>query len=313
MFRVWRQRVAQGLALLFVVVTLGSFGFNAVTAGRAGVPRGLLYVQAGDVRTRYRVWGSQGPPVVLVHGSFESADVWAPMAEVLGRDHRVYALDVTGFGYSEHRKPYNARHMAEQVLGFGRSLGLQRPVLVGHSSGAAIVAEAALRGPQEVGGVVFVDGDALPTGAGDSTPVTYLFLDPYRTSLLRLGLKSDWLVRKAYSRICGPRCPRLDRAGVDQWTRPFRVKGAEKAAWAMIRAGVVGISEARLGQLRGLPVPKGVVFGSEDSVFSKGTPGETARRIGACPPVMVPRARHLPMVSDPAVVAGAVSGLRSCA
>ncbi|MBO2454559.1 alpha/beta hydrolase [Actinomadura barringtoniae] len=298
--------------MLFVVVTLGSFGFNWVTAGRAQVPRGLLYVQAGDVRTRYRVWGTQGPQVVLVHGSFESADAWAPMAEVLGRDHRVYALDLTGFGYSEHRKPYDAKHMAEQVLGFVKALGLQRPVLVGHSSGAAVVAEAAIRGAG-VGGVVFVDGDALPTGAGAASPVSYLFWDPYRTSLLRLGLKSDRLVRAAYSRVCGPKCARLDAAGVDQWTRPFRVKGAEQAAWAMLRAGVVGIPAGRLELLRGLPMPKGVVFGSEDSVFSKDAPQETARRIGACPPVIVPGARHLPMISDPAVVAGAVSGLRSCA
>ncbi len=307
----WWQRICQVLAVLFVVVTLGCFAVDAVTAGHRDPLPGQLYVQAADVRTRYRVWGSTGSPIVLVHGAFENADPWQPLAAVLARSHQVYALDMTGNGYSQRKPPYDAAHMAVQLLGFIQALHLDRPVIVGHSSGAAIVAEAALRGgPSRIGGVVFLDGDALLTGAGQKNPLPYLLLDPYRTALFRLALRSDALVRTAFSAVCGPRCPRLDRAGVDEWRRPFQVAGAEKAIWQMLRNGVVGISTARVAALHNVAVPKAVIFGADDSVFSKQTPQQTAQRIGAPPPTLIPHARHLAFISDPGLVAAAIETIQ---
>jgi pimeloyl-ACP methyl ester carboxylesterase len=305
----WGQRLAQTLAIAFTLVTLASFGFNAATQGRAAPPPGQLYVQAGDVRTRYRVWGTSGSPIVLVHGAFENADMWQPLAEVLGRTHTVYALDVTGNGYSERRSPYDAAHTGAQLVAFINALHLTRPVVAGHSSGAAIVAEAALRDPQGIGGVAFLDGDALLTGAGEHSPLPYLFIDPYRTTALRLALRSDWLVRTAYAAICGPRCKRLDHDGVDQWRLPFMVKGAEKALWQMLRSGVVGLPTARVAALHGLAMPKMVIFGANDPIFSKQSPYETAARIGAPAPILVPNARHLAVISDPVPVAAALDSL----
>jgi pimeloyl-ACP methyl ester carboxylesterase len=305
----WGMRLAQTLAIAFVLVTLASFGFNAVTQGRAAPPPGQLYVQAGDVRTRYRVWGTSGSPIVLVHGAFENADMWQPLAEVLSRTHLVYALDVTGNGYSQRRAPYDSAHMGAQLVAFINALHLTRPVVAGHSSGAAIVAEAALRDPQGIGGVAFLDGDALLTGAGQRNPLPYLLLDPYRTSALRLALRSDWLVRTAYAAICGPRCKRLDHAGVDQWRRPFMVEGAEKALWQMLRNGVVGQPTARVAALHGLAMPKAVIFGANDPIFSKQSPYETATRIGAPAPTLIPNARHLAVISDPVPVAAALDSL----
>ncbi|RMI42550.1 alpha/beta hydrolase [Actinomadura harenae] len=294
---------------LWGLVTAASMVVVLSTETRAAVPAGLSYVQAGDVRTRYREWGSGGSPVVLVHGAFESADAWTPTAEILGRTHRVLAIDLTGDGYSQRRPPYNAAHLADQVNAFIAAMHLSKPVIVGHSSGAAVVAEAALRRPDAIGGLLLLDGDALLTGAGQKSPLPYLFIDPYRTALLRLGVRSDWLVRTAYARACGPRCPRLDAQGVDQWRRPFMVPGAEKAVWAMLREGVVGIPTSRLERLRTLNMPKSVVFGADDFVFSRSTPAETAARIGAPPPTLIPRAQHMAFVSDPGVVASTIDAL----
>lgn len=307
--RRWSRRTLLVLVILWGLATAASMAVVLSTEGRAAVPSGLSYVQAGDVRTRYRAWGSTGSPVVLVHGAFESADAWTPTGEVLGRTHRVYAIDLTGNGYSQRKSPYNAAHMADQVDAFVTAMRLTKPVIVGHSSGAAVVAEAALRRPDAIGGLMLLDGDALLTGAGEKSPLPYFFIDPYRTALLRLGVRSDWLVRTAYARACGPRCPRLDEQGVDQWRRPFMVPGAEKAVWEMVRDGVVGIPTSRLEQVRALAMPKSVVFGADDFVFSRSTPAETAARIGAPPPTLIPRAQHMAFVSDPDVVANAIDAL----
>jgi pimeloyl-ACP methyl ester carboxylesterase len=52
-----------------------------------------------------------------------------------------------------------------------------------------------------------------------------------------------------------------------------------------------------------------VVYGAEDQVFAKTSAADTARRIGAPPPLLIPGARHLTMISSPSVVAGAVETL----
>jgi pimeloyl-ACP methyl ester carboxylesterase len=225
----------------------------------------------------------------------------------------VFALDLDGFGYTHRTAPYTTSHLAEQLLGFLDALHLggagQRPLLVGHSSGAAIAADAVLLTPGRIGGVLFLDGDALDTGAGPPAVARFLLVDPYRTSLLRLGVRSDRLIRAIYSRQCGPACPKLDRAGVGTWRRPFQVAGAEKAVWAMAKARIIGLPARRVGEVRATGVPAAVVFGEKDDVFSARTPAETAERIGAPPPTLIPGGRHLTMISHPAQVAAAVESL----
>ncbi|MFE2064416.1 alpha/beta fold hydrolase [Streptomyces sp. NPDC059467] len=307
------RRAAFGCAVLLAVVTTASFTYNAVTAGRAARPQGLRYIQAADIRTRYQTWGTAGSPIVLVHGAFEQVDTWSRLAPLLARDHRVYALDLTGDGYSQRRGPYTVDHFTRQLLGFLGAMHLgapgDRPLLVGHSSGAAVVAEAALRAPVRIGSVMLLDGDALDTGAGPPSALKYLLIDPYRTSLLRIGLRTDWLIRSVYDAQCGPACPRLDAAGLDQWRRPLQVPGAEGALWSMLGQGVPGIPASQVARLAALRIPKSVVFGAQDDVFSKNTPQQTARRIGAPSPTLIPRARHLTMISSPHEVAAAVEAL----
>ncbi|MER6127746.1 alpha/beta hydrolase [Streptomyces sp. NPDC001795] len=311
--RRWLRRLALTCAVLLVAVTTASFIYNAVTARRAVPPGGLRYVQAADIRTRYRTWGRTGSPIVLVHGAFEQVDTWSRLAPLLARDHRVYALDLTGDGYSQRRGPYTVGHFTQQLLGFLNAMHLggpgERPLLVGHSSGAATVTEAALRAPGRIGGVMLLDGDALDTGAGPPPALKYLLIDPYRTSLLRLGLGADWVIRSVYDTQCGSACPPLDAAGLDQWRRPLRVPGAEAALWSMLGAGVPGLPADQVARLAAIRIPKSVVFGGQDDVFSRQTPQQTARRIGAPPPTLIPGARHLTMISSPHEVATAVEAL----
>jgi len=303
----WARRLLAAVLVLIVTATLVSFGYNAATAGRAREPAGLRFVSADGIRTRYREWGGGGPPVVLVHGFAESADTWDRVAGLLGAGRRVYALDLTGWGYSGRRGPYDADHQAAQLLGFLDALHLDRATLVGHSTGAAVAAAATLRAPGRVGGLVFLDGDGLNTGAGAGADgLKSVLPDPYRTTLLRLALRQDWVIRRIYGSQCGPACPRLDGAGVDRWRRPLQVAGAEHALWSM--KGIVGLPAARLAALTRVAVPKKVIFGAEDDVFSRSSPYDTAKLIGAPAPAVIPGARHLSFISHPGQVAAAITG-----
>jgi pimeloyl-ACP methyl ester carboxylesterase len=305
--RRWARQWAIAMGLVLVAVTGFSFVYNLVTEGTVPPPSGLKYVQTGDIRTRYDVWGNSGTPVVLVHGFIESADTWAPTAQVLAADHRVYSIDLDGFGYTQRVAPYSTAHLTMQLLDFISAMHLDRPVLVGHSSGAAVVAAAALRAPQSVGGVMFLDGDGLPLPGGNHVPS---IIQPFGTTVLRLVLRSDAAIRLIYEVTCGPQCPALDAAGLDQWRRPFQVPGAEPSLWQVLAAGIPSLSTGELAGLARLPaVPKSVVFGANDPEYNPGAAANTALLIGAPAPALIPTARHLTQVSSPAAVAAAIESL----
>lgn len=310
--RRWLRRAAKTVAVLFVASTFLSTAYNAATDGRASVPAGLTYVRTGDVWTRYRAWGAaeSGTPIVLVHGFVESADTWQYLAPLLAaQGHPVYALDIDGWGYTKRVGPFDIGHQARQVDAFIEALHLDKPILVGHSSGAAVSALAVLDKPAEASGIMFLDGDGLATGAGHKTPLTHLFLNPYRTTLMRLAVRSDTVIRAIYSATCGPTCPKLDAAGLDQWRRPLEVPGAEDSLWSMVNLGVAGLPPARLAELATLPLPKAVVFGGADSAYDANSPQTTAARIGAPAPTVIPGAQHLTSVNSPAAVASAIEAL----
>ena len=302
------RRVLLAILGLWLIVTAASLGYNAFTNGTAAPPPGLKYVEAGDINTRYDSWGTTGTPVVLIHGAAESVDSWSRLVPLLATNHRVYAYDITGYGYSERKAPYTIEHLAGQLLGFLDAMhlggpGQPRPILVGHSLGAGVAAEATLEAPARVGGIMFLDGDGLPLPGGSSGP-RKLIIPPYRTTMLRLVLSSDWLIRKLYNSVCTPNCP---APNVDQWVRPFRQSGAEKAIWQMTAHGIPAVSADRLARLRDVPIPKSVVFGALDT--NGGNPTETATRIGAAAPTLIRGANHLTLISNPTQVAAAINAL----
>jgi pimeloyl-ACP methyl ester carboxylesterase len=294
------------VAVLAVAVTGASFGYNLSTDGPVPRPAGLHMLQAGGFDTRYRAWGTTGSPIVLVPGAFETADTFAALGAALGTDHRVYAIDLTGTGYSAPSPPFTASHLAAQLVAFltaEKLTGANAAVLVGHSSGAAVVGLAALRARHSVAGVIFLDGDATPLAV---PPLAgWLLINPFRTTILRLALSSSWLIRRIYGTQCGPACPPLTAAGLRSWRLPLEQPGFEAAVSYTLRHGIPSMTSAELGQLRAAPVPKRVIYGAHDPQLSAAAAAQAAARIGAPPPTAVP-GRHLTMISSPRQVATAI-------
>jgi pimeloyl-ACP methyl ester carboxylesterase len=311
------RRVAKvagiAVAALIAAVTAASFAYNLATDGPAPRPAHLLFAQGGGWDTRYLEWGTHGTPVILVPGAFETADTFLKLGPVLAKNHRVFAIDLSGTGYSAPNPPFSADHLAAQILAFARTqklTGADAPVLVGHSAGAADVGIAALQGPEVVKGVVFLDGDATPLGAPPflAAIAGTLFINPYKTSLLRLALSQDWLIRNIYSSQCGPACPPLSQADVNTWRWPLEQPGFQAEITESLRSGITAMTPAQFAALKATNVPKLVVYGVDDPQMSHSDAALTARRIGSPPPVQVP-GRHLTMIASPGQVAAAVDSL----
>ncbi|GAA1829911.1 alpha/beta fold hydrolase [Agromyces salentinus] len=109
-----------------------------------------------------------GAPVfVLVHGLGMGHAYWGDLAERLAETGRVLALDLPGFGDSpKPRTPPSIPETGELLAGLLAELlrdeGVRHPVLVGHSSGAQVVAEAAARHPELVDRIVLVGPSVNP-------------------------------------------------------------------------------------------------------------------------------------------------------
>lgn len=278
-------------------------GYDAVSQRIVPVPPPDAHggsVRTGDLLTRYEHWGRSGPVLVLVPGFVESSFVWRQVGPKLGTRFQVFALDVRGFGYTTHRGPYTLGADTTQLASFLSALHLDAdhhsaPILIGHSSGAAIVANLARLHPNAVRGIVMVDGDGTASGAG-SNWVHKLIVDPFFTATLRLTLRHPAVIQAVWRSVCGPGCPPLDNAELEGWVRPLEVQGAESALKAIVRAPLIGLSPAQLATIR---VPAAVMRGVADPELSQEGARSVAQWVRARAVISVPRARHLPMISNP--------------
>ena len=88
--------------------------------------------------------------MVLVHALGETSADWAPVAEALAPEYRVYALDLRGHGASDWPGAYTIEQLTADLAAFLDALGLGRVTLVGHSVGAPPAYLYAARSPDRV-------------------------------------------------------------------------------------------------------------------------------------------------------------------
>ena len=115
-------------------------------------------VTAGGVRTPYLDAGPPDAPVVVaLHGLGATNASLLPTVWELGRDHRVIAPDLPGFGIAD--KPlvaYSAAWFGSWLERFCDELGLDRFFLLGNSLGGRVAIEGGLLLPDRVRALVLL-------------------------------------------------------------------------------------------------------------------------------------------------------------
>jgi pimeloyl-ACP methyl ester carboxylesterase len=118
-----------------------------------------LTVKRGSVRLSARTFGRRGRHLILIHGLASSQHIWDLTLPILERDFRVTTYDQRGHGESSRPSSgYSFDEVTKDLAAVARSVGAKRPVLVGHSYGANVGIEFAVRRPSVVAGVMCVDG-----------------------------------------------------------------------------------------------------------------------------------------------------------
>lgn len=121
------------------------------------------FVTVHGYRMHYLVGGS-GRPLVLVHGLGSKAADWANLIpQLIDGGHRVYALDLLGYGRSERpsEASYSIADQASIVEGFLDSEHLPQVDLAGWSMGGWIAMRVALRHPERIRRLVLLDSAGL--------------------------------------------------------------------------------------------------------------------------------------------------------
>jgi pimeloyl-ACP methyl ester carboxylesterase len=129
----------------------------AATTGGMTVRRGE-FVTSDGVRLAYDDAGSGSPAILLVHGMACDRTQMRAQLEHLAPRHRVVAVDMRGHGESD--KPvgdYSRQVLGGDLLQLSAALGLDRPVVIGHSLGGSVALHAAVAHPGAFRGVVLLD------------------------------------------------------------------------------------------------------------------------------------------------------------
>jgi pimeloyl-ACP methyl ester carboxylesterase len=117
-------------------------------------------IGTGGVRLQIRRWPGGPDGALLIHGLASSSHIWDLVAPRLGRlGIETVAYDQRGHGRST--KPtsgYGFERTAADAAAVIRATGLRGPVVVGHSWGANVALELAVRHPRLVSGAILLDG-----------------------------------------------------------------------------------------------------------------------------------------------------------
>jgi pimeloyl-ACP methyl ester carboxylesterase len=113
-----------------------------------------------QMRFHFLEWGApDAPPIVLLHGGHQSAHSWDLVSLHLARRYRVLALDQRGHGDSEWARDvsYANHEMSLDAEAFIAALGLERPILMGHSMGGRNAMLLTRRDPSLLRALMIVD------------------------------------------------------------------------------------------------------------------------------------------------------------
>lgn len=255
------------LCALFWLMALVAASQSATSAQRP-VSR---YVKANGIRVHYLEWTGKGTPVVLVHGLYDTSQVWSAIAPRFAATHRVLAIDRRGSGLTD--KPtegYDHKTLADDLAAFIESLRLGSVILVAHSFGGEIAMTFAASNPKALQSLVLIEGGFFPRP--EPSPAGALSAAPCKakpTVCARLALLEK-AIREYYAEALYPRvtAPALLIIG-----EPPKVPAAQAELVKQAQRHVATVADQKL------PSGKMTVIAGANHWVQKDRPGELAKVI----------------------------------
>ncbi|TCJ89721.1 alpha/beta fold hydrolase [Nocardia alba] len=256
-----------------------------------------------------------GPPIVFLHNLGGDRHIWRAQYDALRQTHRVFAIDLIGYGDSEAPDDgYTVENYLAMVTAFVEQRDLRDVTLVGHCFGSALSLLYAQRHPERVRALVL------------SSPLTPATLRPTRTAwAARLGRAVHIDALLARVRVPGPLAGLIVAEQLGSEKAPHASEMVEhlRESWTEPRRLMVTAAISRqiplLGELDDFVPPHDfppitTVWGSRNRVLCARAGATLNRTLTPSRAVVVEGAGHLVMVEAPdqvtAVVRAAMTGTR---
>ncbi len=303
----WVAATAAGLAAAAVINSL-----RARAAEAAHPPQGE-FVEAGGIRLHYLDRGPRdgGRPIVMLHGNGSMTDdfVISGVVDRLAVRHRVIVFDRPGAGYSERPRDrrWGPDEQAAVLVEAAARLGIDRPVVVGHSWGTLPAVVWALDHPARIGALVLASGYYFPTARLD-VPTVLPAVVPGLGDVVRHTVSP--IVGRAMIPL-GNRLIFSPAPTPERWSAEFPFELALRPS--MLRATLADTAQmvpaaaAIEPRYKDLRLPRVLIAGDGDKLVNTGK--QTKRLAGLHPDahlVIVPGAGHMVHHTDPAAFVAAV-------
>lgn len=236
----------------------------------------------------------QGEALILIHGFGASTYAWREVLPRLSPSHRVLAVDLNGFGYTQRPNEsaaYSIDGQAQLVVGVMDALGIDRAHVAGHSYGAGVALHMAVTQKDRVGKLILVDGGGL--GGGTGGPTIPAFLKPFLLCYVkRFGLRRGFI----YSGLTSAayRDDFVTDEVVGEYLRRLEVEGLEDAFYGLTarRAGI------RI-EPTSIIAPVLIVWGIHDRTIPLSVGESLHDNLPTAELVVLSESGHMPMEEEP--------------
>lgn len=163
------HRKLLSLIVLFTVSTVTLFASYPPSIP-AGWSDGFAYVNGVRIHYYHAVPAPGKTVMVMVHGVTDNGLCWADLSVKLQKNYDIYMLDARGHGLSDPFTPSdNGSTLVKDVVDFVKVMKFEKPIIVGHSMGAATVMRVGAEYPDLAKAVIMLD-PGLPRKDGRGVP-----------------------------------------------------------------------------------------------------------------------------------------------
>lgn len=208
----------------------------------------------------------EGPQLLLLHGSGATTHSFGKLIPLLSRHFSVTAIDLPGHGFTSRLnggRPTLDR-VSDGITMLLEQLSLKPELIMGHSAGAAIAVNLALRPAIDPAKLISINGAfyPFPGFAGQIFPATakLLFVNPFMSHLFAFGAAS----KDRVMRLIESTGSKLDEQGLGYYQRALKSSDHIEGTLAMMANWDLDPVAAKL---RALDVPVLQIIGGRDGTI----------------------------------------------